>query len=371
MPISHLIDIPHGLSYEQRREAEQNLVGATITVKVIEVNRRQRRLIMSERRAVREWRANQKEELLDELEEGEVRTGRVSSIADFGVFVDLGGADGLVHISELTYERGKHPRDVVDVGEDVEVYVLSLDHDRKRIGLSMKRLQQDPWTTVEDDHYVGQIVDAEITNLTKFGAFARLPNGLEGLIHISELSDEHVEHPKEIVRPGQKVAVEIISIDAERQRIGLSMRRVPEHLRLPEEAAEEETEEAAEEAESPSAEAGPLPGADDDLPPGETIEGAAEDTGDDVGPGAAKSEDLPPPDQDIGDEDDDDDEPDEHESDDDDDDESGDDDDDESGDDDDDESDDDDDEDQDQDESDDDDDESDDDDEDDEDEKDD
>jgi small subunit ribosomal protein S1 len=190
---------------------------------------------MSERRAVREWRATQKKELLDDLHEGDVRKGRVSSVADFGVFVDLGGADGLVHVSELTFERGKHPRDVVKVGDEVEVLVLSLDRDRKRIGLSMKRLQRDPWTAAEEDHYVGQILDAEISNLTKFGAFARLPSGLEGLVHVSEISDEHVEHPREAVRPGQKVVVEILSIDPDRQRIGLSMRRVPEHLRLPEE----------------------------------------------------------------------------------------------------------------------------------------
>jgi small subunit ribosomal protein S1 len=197
----------------------------------VEVNQKQRRLIMSERRAVREWRATHKRELLTDLNEGDVRTGTVSSVADFGVFVDLGGADGLVHVSELTHERGRHPKEIVKVGQTVEVYVLSLDREKKRIGLSMKRLQPDPWSKVEDDHYIGQICDARITNLSKFGAFARLPSGLEGLIHLSEISDELLESPGEAVRPGQDVTVEILSIDPERQRIGLSMRRVPEHLR--------------------------------------------------------------------------------------------------------------------------------------------
>jgi small subunit ribosomal protein S1 len=234
VPKSHLVS--QSRSDDSDSERSGHVPGSQIPVKVIEVNRRQRRLIMSERRAVREYRATQKEELLGGLQEGEVRRGRVSSVADFGIFVDLGGADGLVHVSELTHERGKHPRDIVKVGQDVEVYVLSLDRDRKRIGLSMKRLQQDPWSSAEADHYVGQIVDAVVTNLTKFGAFARLPSGLEGLIHISELADLHVEHPRESVRTGQNVAVEIISIDATRQRIGLSLRRVPEHLRIIDEA---------------------------------------------------------------------------------------------------------------------------------------
>jgi small subunit ribosomal protein S1 len=211
-----------------------SMVGERLAVKVIEVARRKRRLIMSERLAMREWRSERKKRLLDTLQEGETRRGRVSSVADFGVFVDLGGADGLVHVSELTHERGKHPRDVVRIGQEVQVYVLSVDRDKKRIGLSMKRLQSDPWATVEDDHYVGELVEASITNLSKFGAFARLDDGLEGLIHISELSDHHIEHPREGARPGQRVTVEIIAIEPDRQRIGLSIRRVPPHLRAPE-----------------------------------------------------------------------------------------------------------------------------------------
>jgi small subunit ribosomal protein S1 len=231
IPKSHLASIGRAGDDPAVIERLKQMVGDVIGVKVIEVSRRERRLIMSERRASREWRATQKRELLTDLKEGDIRKGRVSSIADFGVFVDLGGADGLVHISEVSHERGKHPRELVKVGQEVDVYVLALDPDRRRIGLSMKRLLADPWSTAEDDHYIGQICDALVTNLTKFGAFAQLPTGLEGLIHVSEISDEHVEHPREAVRPGQKITVEILSIEPERQRIGLSVRRVPEHLR--------------------------------------------------------------------------------------------------------------------------------------------
>ncbi|MFN2252059.1 MAG: S1 RNA-binding domain-containing protein [Anaerolineae bacterium] len=250
VPRSHLVRLPAPRGSDDASEGLAALVGESVPVKVIEVSRRKRRLIMSERLALREWRSERKQRLLEQLREGEIRKGRVSSIADFGAFVDLGGADGLVHVSELTYERGKHPRDVVSVGQEVEVYVLNIDRDRKRIGLSMKRLQSDPWETVEEDHYVGELVEANISNLAKFGAFARLEDGLEGLIHISELSDEHVEHPREAVRPGQRVTVEIISIEPHRQRIGLSIRRVPRHLRTIDEAPDEMPDEMQDEIEA-------------------------------------------------------------------------------------------------------------------------
>ena len=206
-------------------------LGQVIPVKVIEVNQRKRRLIVSERQALREWRSAKKGRLLDALQEGETRSGTVSSVTDFGAFVDLGGADGLIHISELTHERGRSPKDLLRVGQTIQVYVLSIDRERSRIGLSLKRLQPDPWQTVERDHYVGELAEARIANLAKFGAFARLDDGLEGLIHISELSDDHVEHPREAVRVGQRVTVEVIAIDPDRRRVGLSIRRVPSHLR--------------------------------------------------------------------------------------------------------------------------------------------
>ncbi len=231
VPRSHLAGVAG--QEEAAREALTQMVGTTVPVRVIEVNRRRRRLIMSHRQAVHQWRANRKRLLMEQLQEGTICHGRVSSVADFGAFVDLGGADGLIHLSELTYERGKHPRDVVRVGQEVDVYVLSVDRERGRIGLSLKRLTEDPWSIAEQEHYVGELVEVTIVSITKFGAFARLEDGLEGLIHVSELADTRIDNPREVVRPGQRITVEIIALDARRKRLGLSIRRVPEHLRQP------------------------------------------------------------------------------------------------------------------------------------------
>ncbi len=237
VPRSQLSELHAGSSDD---ENAKRLLGTPIPVKIIEVSRRKGRLIASERQALREWRSGRKRELLETLQVGDVRRGRISSVAEFGAFVDLGGADGLVHVSEMSHERGKHPKDIVQVGDEVEVVVLSIDRNHSRIGLSMKRLRPDPWATVEQEHYVGELMEATISNLAKFGAFARLDDGLEGLIHISELSDDHIEHPREAIKPGQRVTVEIISIDPRRQRVGLSIRRVPPHLRHVQDAADVE-----------------------------------------------------------------------------------------------------------------------------------
>ena len=177
---------------------------------------------------MKEWREAQKDRLLEELQEGEVREGRVINLADFGAFVDLGGADGLVHLSELSWKRVAHPREVVSAGDEVKVYVLNVDRERRRIGLSLKRLEPDPWTTIEQTFQVGTLVEGTVTKLTKFGAFARLTglDDIEGLIHISELSDEHIEHPSEVVSEGQKVTMRVIRIEAQRRRLGLSIKRV-------------------------------------------------------------------------------------------------------------------------------------------------
>jgi len=204
----------------------QGLVGKTLKLKVVEVNVRRRRLIFSERAAMREVEQEQKEKLLETLQPGDVRKGIVTNLQPFGAFVDLGGADGLIHVSELAWHRVKHPRDVLEVGQEVEVYILKVDRENDRIGLSLKRLQPDPWSQVTQKYVVGDVVEAEITNLTEFGAFARIEDGIEGLIHISELHTGNVEHPREVVHRGQRVQVRIISIDTERQRIGLSLKRV-------------------------------------------------------------------------------------------------------------------------------------------------
>jgi small subunit ribosomal protein S1 len=205
-----------------------HLTGEELQLKVIEIDRERNRLILSERAAMREWRKMQKEKLLEELTEGEIREGRVISLADFGAFVDLGGADGLIHLSELSWKRVNHPREVLNVGEMVKVYVLNVDRDRRRIGLSLKRLQPDPWTLVDDKYNVDQLVEGVITKLAKFGAFACIVDDeeIEGLIHISELSEDHIAHPKEVVKEDQVVTLRIIRIDSDQRRMGLSLKRV-------------------------------------------------------------------------------------------------------------------------------------------------
>ncbi|MGI6368730.1 MAG: 30S ribosomal protein S1 [Anaerolineae bacterium] len=213
---------------EERIERLNELLNKELQFKIIELDRRRNRLILSERAAMREWRQDQKDRLLDELQEGESRKGVVSSLCDFGAFVDLGGADGLVHLSELSWSRVGHPREVLKVGQEVEVYVLSVDRERKRIALSLKRLKAEPWTTVEERYEIGQLVKATVTKITDFGAFARLDEEIEGLIHISELSEDRIGHPSEVVSEGQELELRIIRIDAARQRMGLSLRRVNE-----------------------------------------------------------------------------------------------------------------------------------------------
>jgi small subunit ribosomal protein S1 len=230
LPASQLVSvrIPRDGTDEEREEALNSVVGTKIRVKIIEIDRRRNRLILSERAAVRMWRKEQKDHLLDSLEAGEVRKGVVSSLCDFGAFVDLGGADGLVHLSELSWKRVNHPRQLLKVGQEVDVYVIGIDPERRRIALSMKRLQKEPWTEVAEKYSVDQIVPATITKLTDFGAFARLDDYIEGLVHISELSEEHIGHPSEVLAEGEQVNLRIIRIEPERQRIGLSLKRVDE-----------------------------------------------------------------------------------------------------------------------------------------------
>jgi small subunit ribosomal protein S1 len=204
------------------------MVGEDVAVKVVEIDRARNRLILSERAAAREWREQQKSRLLDDLQVGEVRKGRVISMADFGAFVDLGGADGLVHLTEMSWKHITHPREVLEVGQTVEVQVISIDRERKRIGLSMKRSEDDPWEQVARRYHVGQLVQASVTKLTKFGAFARLIDApeVEGLIHISELADYRVNHPRDVVLVGDVLTLRIVKIDREQRRLGLSLRQV-------------------------------------------------------------------------------------------------------------------------------------------------
>jgi small subunit ribosomal protein S1 len=202
------------------------MVGEPIMVRVIEVDRERRRLILSERMALQETRETLKDRLLEELQEGAIRTGRVTSLADFGAFVNIDGADGLVHLSEISWERIQHPNEVLKVGQEVKVKVISMDRERKRIGLSIRQLLPDPWLKKIEGLREGQLIEGTITHLTKFGAFARLSEDLEGLIHVSELSEQRIAHPKEVVKEGEVVTLRIIKIDPERRRIGLSLRKV-------------------------------------------------------------------------------------------------------------------------------------------------
>jgi small subunit ribosomal protein S1 len=197
-----------------------------LQLKIIEINRTRNRLILSERLAVQEWRQRRREELLDELKPGEVRRGVVSNLANFGAFVDLGGADGLVHISQLAWSRVNHPSEVLHVGQEVEVQVLSVDKEKKKIALSIKRAEVDPWTTVEQRYTPGQIVTGTITKIAPFGAFARIEDGIEGLIHLSELTPGM--DPKAALHEGMQLQLRILRIDAERRRLGLSLRQADE-----------------------------------------------------------------------------------------------------------------------------------------------
>jgi small subunit ribosomal protein S1 len=226
VPASQLPGFPLGLSQEERLQRLAELVGVTLRVKVIEVDRRSRRLVLSAVAAEREWRQMQRERLMETLREGQVCRGRVSSLAAFGAFVDLGGAEGLVHLSELSWQRVRHPREVLRVGDEVEVYIMSLDEENKRIGLSLKRLQPEPWARVEDKYELGQRVEGEVTNVVDFGAFAKIEEAVEGLIHVSELTDEPLVHPRDIVRRGDLLLLRIIHIDLRRKRLGLSLKRV-------------------------------------------------------------------------------------------------------------------------------------------------
>lgn len=228
LPISHIENLPRRLTHDQRMAELAKMVGQRVRLKIIEVDRYRSRLVFSEREALRQWREEQKERLLSELCEGEVRRGRVSRLCDFGAFVDLGGAEGLVHISELSWGWIKHPSEVVQVGDEVDVYVLRIDYERKRISLSLKRLQPDPWTLVDEKYEIGQLVEGTVTSIRDFGAFIRIEEGIIGLLHVSEMANLPPQDAREMVKEGERLLLRITSIDSRRHRMGLSLRRVRE-----------------------------------------------------------------------------------------------------------------------------------------------
>lgn len=205
-------------------------IGKTLRLKIIELNRRRNRLILSERAALQAWRAEQKDRLLEELQEGTIRRGKVTSIRPFGVFIDLGGADGLVHLSELSWGRIRGPEDVVRVGDEVDVFVLKVDQEAKKIALSLRRAHPEAWEAVIDKYREGQLVRGTITKLANFGAFAHVEGPVEGLIHISELADRRIQHPKEVVKEGDVLELKVVRIERDRHRLGLSLRQALEEM---------------------------------------------------------------------------------------------------------------------------------------------
>jgi small subunit ribosomal protein S1 len=232
VPISQIVDFPRRPRDEQPRDAAQEIaeklqpfVGRTLRLKILEVNRKANRLILSEKVALYEERREKRDELFSSLETGQKVTGVVRSIAPFGVFVDLGGIDGLVHKSELSWNKVNNPETAYQIGDEVEAEVIDINHERGRISLSIRRLQPDPWQESVAKYKIGDVIDGTVTKLVNFGAFVRVEEGLEGLIHISELSNQRVAHPGDVVQEGQQVKLRIISLDSERHRLGLSLKQ--------------------------------------------------------------------------------------------------------------------------------------------------
>jgi small subunit ribosomal protein S1 len=230
VPLSQLSQ-EHRSKMQQGGEEEiaavlETMIGEDLTLKIIEVNRRRQRAILSERGNNQEERDEKRLEIMSELVEGSIMKGKITGVREFGAFVDLGGVDGLIHISELSWQPVVTPTDIVQPGQELEVYILKVDLEAQRISLSLRRSQPDPWQIEIAEFAEGQIVEAAITRLTPFGAFAKIGPNIEGLIHVSELSENHVRHPKEIVKEDEKYTVKILRIEPERRRLGLSIRQV-------------------------------------------------------------------------------------------------------------------------------------------------
>jgi small subunit ribosomal protein S1 len=248
IPMSQLIGFNRIRQASERHRRLKAMVGKPIMLKVIEVNPRRRRLILSQLAAAKEWRAARRKMLLNELEAGQIRTGRLSQITDFGLFVNLGGLDGLVHISELSWGRVEDPREIYNVGQRLKVKVLSVDRERQRIALSIKALTPDPWESVPEHYQSGDLVEGKVTQIVDFGVFVELEPGVEGLLHNSELRDPE---QREELEPNTSILVKVIRVEADRRRIGLSVRQVSrqeweewaiESTAKAEEAIEEEVE---------------------------------------------------------------------------------------------------------------------------------
>src|SRR4051812_34089999 len=220
--------LPASLVELRRVRDLQPYVGRTLEAKIIELDKNRNNVVLSRRAWLEETQKEQREEFLENLKPGEVRRGVVSSVVNFGAFVDLGGMDGLIHVSELSWKHVDHPSSVVTVGDEVEVRVLDVDMDRERISLSLKATQQDPWQEFANAHRVGELVYGRVTKLVPFGAFVQVGDGIEGLVHISEMSAHHVDLPEQVVTPGEELWVKIIDLDLQRRRISLSIKQAAE-----------------------------------------------------------------------------------------------------------------------------------------------
>ena len=254
--------VPASLSKFNRNDSLEEMVGETVKFKIIEVDKRRHRVVGSIKAASRDIRKEQAEQFWAQAAEGQTYTGTVRSLTKYGAFVDLGGVDGMIHISELSWTRIKHPSDVVNVGDSVEVYIKALDTENKKVSLGFKKIEDNPWEILKRDYPVGSVVNAEIVGLTTFGAFANIIPGIDGLIHISEISYSHVANAASVLKVGEKVEVKILDVDFDKKRVSLSIKALlePPVAEAAEEAVEEAVEEATEESaveEAPAEEAAP------------------------------------------------------------------------------------------------------------------
>ncbi len=218
--------LPASLVDIRRVQDLDEFLGQELRCKVIELNRSRNNVVLSRRAVLEDERKEMRQAILDRLNPGDVVDGQISNIVDFGAFVDLDGMDGLIHISELSWSHDNHPSEVLDIGQTVKVKVLDIDRERQRISLGLKQTQSDPWQQVLEQHGEGDVVDGKVTKVVTFGAFVEILPGVEGLVHISELAQHHVENPREVVSQGDEVKVKIIEVDAERRRLSLSLKRV-------------------------------------------------------------------------------------------------------------------------------------------------
>jgi small subunit ribosomal protein S1 len=224
VPLSQLVGIRPERTDEDPEGSLSQAVGRGLRLKVIEINRRRNRVILSERAALQEWRSQQKDRLLSELKEGEIRRGRITSVRSFGVFIDLGGADGLAHLSELSWDRNRSPEEIYHIGDEVDAFVMKVDPETKKIALSLRRAQPERWEGIVDRYQIGEMVAGRVTKLVTFGAFARIDGPVEGLIHVSELVDRRINHPREVVKEGDILPLRIVRIERDRHRLGLSLK---------------------------------------------------------------------------------------------------------------------------------------------------